>query len=186
MVTKDFIPECYIDTNLIETLLQANGVYIKGVNHQKGCNNVVRLMLKKRTSDFALGIVDADKKQHSYAKEFKTLASYKHVELLKHPLNNHFLVKIHPAMEMFILSSAAEAGVQMSEYNLPSDLNDLKELTKDIDSKKNNNFKRLFKKIRDVRELSIISDILKYLYEHRYDHDIEQLRMMFADQEGEN
>lgn len=34
------IPECYVDTNLIETLVPT----AKGYNHQKGCN-------KRRESD---------------------------------------------------------------------------------------------------------------------------------------
>ena len=37
------IPECYVDTNLIETLVPT----AKGYNHQKGCNNVVKVMKEK-------------------------------------------------------------------------------------------------------------------------------------------
>ncbi len=40
---EDFIiPECYIDTNLVETL-----VCTGGCNHQKGCNTVAKVMQDK-------------------------------------------------------------------------------------------------------------------------------------------
>lgn len=39
----DFIiPECYVDTNLVETL-----VCPAGCNHQKGCNQVAKVMQEK-------------------------------------------------------------------------------------------------------------------------------------------
>lgn len=44
MKDLDIIPECYIDTNLIETILNTKGCYTEGVNHQKGCNTVVKTM----------------------------------------------------------------------------------------------------------------------------------------------
>ena len=47
------IPECYVDTNLIETLVPT----AKGYNHQKGCNNVVKVMKEKLSDKFAVGIV---------------------------------------------------------------------------------------------------------------------------------
>lgn len=36
------IPECYIDTNLVETLACPGGY-----NHQKGCNQVAKIMQEK-------------------------------------------------------------------------------------------------------------------------------------------
>ena len=51
------IPECYVDTNLLETLVPT----AKGYNHQKGCNNVVKVMKEKLADEFAVGIVDKDK-----------------------------------------------------------------------------------------------------------------------------
>lgn len=49
------IPECYIDTNLVETLVPTK----KGYNHQTGCNKVVGLMqnMKQLKDGFALGII---------------------------------------------------------------------------------------------------------------------------------
>lgn len=63
------IPECYVDTNLLETLVPT----AKGYNHQKGCNNVVRIMQNKLTNEFAVGIVDKDKRQVRYVDEFEEI-----------------------------------------------------------------------------------------------------------------
>ncbi len=46
------IPECFLDTNLIESITHPD----KGYNHQKGCNKVAGLMMDKLEDSFALGI----------------------------------------------------------------------------------------------------------------------------------
>lgn len=46
------IPECYVDTNLLETLVPT----AKGYNHQKGCNNVVKVMKEKLADEFAVNL----------------------------------------------------------------------------------------------------------------------------------
>ncbi len=51
------IPECYIDTNLVETLIAT-----EGCNHQKGCNTVVNTMKRRFGDKFAVGIIDHDKR----------------------------------------------------------------------------------------------------------------------------
>ena len=53
---SSLIPECYIDTNLIET------ISFKGCNHQKSCSMVANTMKKKYAERFAVGIIDKDKK----------------------------------------------------------------------------------------------------------------------------
>ena len=63
MEKKDFhiVPECYIDTNLAEYLLDSHGI-----NHQKGCNAVAKKMMESKLKDqFSIGIIDNDKRQHS-------------------------------------------------------------------------------------------------------------------------
>ena len=62
MIDLSIIPECYVDTNLIETIVPT----VKGYNHQKGAGTVTRLMQSKLKDKFAVGIVDKDKKQCRY------------------------------------------------------------------------------------------------------------------------
>lgn len=46
------IPECYVDTNLISTLINA------AVNHQKCCTKVTETLNKTFSDNFAVGIID--------------------------------------------------------------------------------------------------------------------------------
>lgn len=49
------IPECYVDTNLIEYLLDAH------VNHQHSCTKVIGNLKNSYRDKFAVGIIDRDK-----------------------------------------------------------------------------------------------------------------------------
>ena len=78
------IPECYIDTNLVETLIITDGC-----NHQKGCNTVVKTMQQKFANAFSVGIIDEDKRQVSYVKEFSEIARTPSLRLKKHGSKSH-------------------------------------------------------------------------------------------------
>lgn len=108
----DFIiPECYIDTNLVETLACPGGC-----NHQNGCNQVAKIMREKFADRFAVGIIDADKRQPGYLNEFREIASSEHLKLFHHPVRPHFIILVHPAADGFILSCAETAQVNMKDY----------------------------------------------------------------------
>ena len=109
------IPECYVDTNLIETLVPT----AKGYNHQKGCNNVVKVMKEKLSDKFAVGIVDKDKRQVSYVNEFEEIGHTDSLYFYKHPDKAHFLIMIDPAVDRFIIKTVASflgyCGLKHSE-----------------------------------------------------------------------
>lgn len=50
------IPECFVDTNLTKTLLNSN------VNHQRGCNQVCKIMQDKFGDSFAVGIIVSERR----------------------------------------------------------------------------------------------------------------------------
>lgn len=182
MKDLDIIPECYIDTNLIETLLALNGEHTEGINHQKGCNTVVNTMTKSRNlkDGFALGIIDADKRQPSYVeKECAEIVRTTHISLLKHSTNNHYFLRISPAMDTLILSCAEETDTDLSEYDLPTQLEDFTKITKDVNSKKDARFKKLFKRIQSADEMQSLGHVLKYLRHHKYDADENELKDLF-------
>ena len=68
------IPECFIDTNLIEFLLNAK------VNHQHSCNNVIKALNDKK-DEFAIGIIDNDKRKVAYINDCKEIIKTKHLTL---------------------------------------------------------------------------------------------------------
>lgn len=170
------IPECYIDTNLIEYLFQSSGV-----NHQKGCNVVAKKMIEVFNNQFSIGIVDNDKKQHSYIeKECEIIAKSEHITLVKHCLKPHYFIMIAPAMEVFILNCAKEAGVNMQDFGLPSDLESLKQATKNVTGKNDLRFKKLFKALQCSQEMKVLSAILRYLDKYKYQSNAEELCKLFC------
>lgn len=174
MEKKDLhiVPECYIDTNLAEYLLDSHGV-----NHQKGCNAVAKKMMESNLKDqFSIGIIDNDKRQHSYVSEFEEIAHTQHFALLKHKERPHYLVRINPAMDQFILDCANEQGVNLKDYGLPAELEDFTKVTKDVNAKNDYRFKSLFGALEDSKELSKLRSVLNYLNDNQYKCDTTELQ----------
>ena len=157
------IPECYVDTNLIETLVKA-----QGCNHQKGCNQVCKVMKEKFAERFAVGIIDADKRQPSYLSEFNKIGERGHLQVLKHPARPHFLLLISPAMDQFILDAVSEQHVNLEDFNLPADLQSFIRQTKNVSSNKDNRFRSLFSALESTTEISILKKLLVYLNSSQY------------------
>ena len=157
------IPECYVDTNLIETLLRA-----QGCNHQKGCNQVCKVMKEKFVDRFAIGIIDADKRQPSDIAEFNKIGERGHLQVLKHPARPHFIILISPAIDQFILDSALELNIDLSDFNLSADLQSFTRQTKNILSNKDKRFRSLFAALESATEISILKNLLSYLKSSQY------------------
>lgn len=168
------IPECYVDTSMVETLLET-----EGVNHQKGCFMVASVMDGKYSDGFAVGVIDFDKKRPTYLNGFEELASSEHLTLMKHKSRSHYVVYVKPAMDGFILSQVAVAGIDLSEYELPSELKSFTRITKTITTKWDGRFKRLFHDLRDCREMIILSQVLNYLKMNQYASKDEELKRLF-------
>lgn len=167
------IPECYVDTNLVETL-----VCTSGCNHQKGCNQVAKVMQEKFADRFAVGIIDADKRRPSYLNNFTDIASSDHIKLLRHSTRPHFIILVHPAIDGFILSCAAHGGVDLTQYGLSSNLKEFTSQTKNVMSNKDSRFKSLFKSMEDIGEVKLMKSLIAYLVKATYkasNNDLEKL-----------
>jgi hypothetical protein len=170
------IPECYVDTNLIETLVPPQRQY----NHQKGCGTVAKIMKERFHDRFALGIIDRDKTEIDYLKEFREVCSSGSLILHKHLTRHHYIIQISPAIERFIISNAVRAGINLNDFGLPSDFELLKRESKKINSKNDQRFKRLFRSLiqngaPDLLKLALWVD---YLKSHNYHTDLEALQRM--------
>lgn len=168
------IPECYIDTNLVETL-----VCTSGCNHQKGCNQVAKIMQEKFTDRFAVGIIDADKRRPGYLNEFREMAASEHLKLYRHHTRPHFIILIHPAADGFILSCAKAAEIDVEDYDLSPILKNFTVQTKNVMSNKDIRFKRLFKSMKDVGEMRLLESVLTYLVSKTYNVIDEELLTFF-------
>lgn len=179
MEKKDWhiVPECYIDTNLAEYLLGS-----RGVNHQKGCNAVAKKMMESNLKDqFSIGIIDNDKRQHSYVSEFAEIAHTHHVTLLKHKNRPHYFIRISPAMDQFILDCATKQGINLQDYGLPSELEAFTKITKDVKAKNDYRFKSLFMALKNCKEISKLRSVLNYLNDAQYKCDTTELQRLFEE-----
>ena len=177
MRIPEIIPECYIDTAIVESLMNTDGV-----NHQKGCNNVARTMQTARhlKDSFAIGIIDKDKRKPSYVQQFTQLGKTEHIELMRHREKNHFIIRIIPAMDAFIMDTAAKENISLDNYNLPTDMTDFKSVTKQTTSKDDVRFKKLFRDLKDSDEFHLLKNILSYLLAHRYNAQDRHLEQFFV------
>ena len=169
------IPECYIDTCLVESLLNTDGV-----NHQKGCNVVTGVMDDKYADDFAVGVIDFDKKRPSYLSNFHEIASSEHLILMKHNVRSHYMVLIRPAMDGFVLDCATEKGLDMADYGLPSELKAFTKVSKSIATKNDLRFKRLFHEIVDSVEIKLLKNLLNYFKKKGFLSENDELKRFFV------
>ncbi len=170
------IPECYVDTNLVETLVPPQKQY----NHQKGCGTVTKVMKEKFTDSFAVGVIDKDKKEVDYLKEFTEIGKSDGLILHKHKTRPHYIIQIAPAMERFIFQCLANAGLSAADFGLPTNLDLFRKESKTINSKDDDRFKKLFKALRNAGSAEILrlSEIIKYLKEKNYQADEGELKGM--------
>lgn len=174
----DFIiPECYIDTNLVETLVCSGGC-----NHQKGCNQVAKVMQEKFAERFAVGMIDADKRRPGYLKEFKEVASSEHISLFRHDTRPHFIILIQPAADGFILSCAKRGGIDMKDYELSPVLKEFTAQTKNVMSNKDPRFKRLFRAMGDIGEIKLLKSLISYLVTNTYKATDDKISLIFNDE----
>ena len=170
-----FFPECYVDTNIMKTLL-----HLDRVNHQHGCPNVMNGMKSDRFADgFAVGVIDDDKKKTFDYRDFELLCKSDHLKLLKHRTRHHYLIFVYKAAEDFLLSCASEIGVKLSDFSLPETMEELKDVTKDNQMADEPRIRRLVYTLRDASEMARLERILKYLNEKQYAVNIEEVIELF-------
>lgn len=168
------MPECFIDTNFIETILGSE------VNHQRSCGAVINKLKTNFSDRFAIGIIDNDKRRMPYLEECHEIIKSRNFILVKHNQKPHYIFVINPAIEKFILSNAKTLNLNLKDFDLPSDFKDLKEQTKKIGANKDATFKRLFKAMINTPEITLLKECLCYLLKQTYkanEADLQQLSL---------
>lgn len=168
------LPECYVDTNLIEYLLDGN------VNHQHSCSKVVGTLKNKFIDQFAIGIIDRDKVKVGYIKECDEVASIQHLSLFKHKTQPQYLITIEPAVDGFILDCSLDQKVNPEDYGLPSKLEDFTKISKSVTSNIDTRFKYLFKALINNRELRNLKLSLEYMVRNTYKIEMKVLLSLFT------
>ena len=175
MKHNDIMPECFIDTTLVESLLYAK------VNHKHSCNEVAKEMKNGKYKDaFAVGIIDNDKRKISYIEDFEEIGRTENLTFLKHREKHHYVIKVgekHKAMETFIKKNVSAIGMKMEDFGLPSDLATLIEATKDsISTQKDPRILRLCKTLQQSPEVSKLKNVLDYLAANKYNANVDAVK----------
>jgi len=168
-----FIPECYFDTVLVKTILQLKDV----INHQKGCNNVMKKMKDGNLNDrFAVGIVDNDNAVLNYFKEFNKY-EFDKFNLFEHKIKPQFVIQLNPPLEKWLLEVAKEAKISVEDFGLPTDIEKLKKLTKSELADETKELKELCKALVNSNSVTIkrLSHWIQYLKKKNYQADIKVL-----------
>lgn len=165
------VPECYIDTNLIEAIAPTKS----GYNHQKGCPAVAKKMKETFADGFAVGVMDKDKRTVSYLKEFDLVADDGVLFVYKHASRPHYIVMVSPAAEEFILGAARELDVDLAAYGVPTTLEGMKKETKQVDAKASKKYRDLFKRLSQAKEFSKLSRVIEYLKSANYGAQVSEL-----------
>ena len=133
-------------------------------------------MKEKLADEFAVGIVDKDKRQIRYVDEFEEVGHTDSLFFYKHPDKAHYLVMISPAVDGFILKCAGDVKTDMEQFGFSSDLKSFTEQTKKVSSKEDVTFKNLFQELKNADEVVVLKKALKYLKENKYQSDPEKLK----------
>lgn len=171
---KCIIPECNIDSCLIEVLLIADKDY---VNHHKGNGKVAREMQDNFKNDFCIGIIDEDKEQLDYLRFFNLKKETNFLKLWKHSDLNQYIIQIRPVIEKWFLKICEENDINLSDFNLPADLKNLLRITKSVNSRKDDRFVKLFKEMKNKNCQPVIElkNWIEFLKANKYDSNLDLL-----------
>lgn len=170
-----FIPECYFDTVLLKNILS-----VQKVNHRQGCDNVIKEMKdgKRLKDDFAVALIDKDKKSIGYIKDnCDVVVQTEHLLLLKHRVKQHYIIQLVPAIEKWVLTVIEEGQVDLEGLDLQADLEVLKEYTKYKWAHESEELHRLCKRLikSNSTTMQTLTHWLNHLYHHHRNADINEL-----------
>ena len=178
MKQYNVFPEFNVDTNLVGYLL---GGYPK---HKSSCNEVVKAV--NNTDQFAIGIIDADKRMATMDEGFEQYkptvevdGSSRHIAMFIHRDGKRFLFTVKPAMDKFILDAAIAEGVDLEAAGYDSTLDGFKRETKRIQAATDPKLRRLFDLIAGYPELQCLRNTLKFLMNKQYEADTETAKAFF-------
>lgn len=182
-LAKSVIPECYVDSCLFNVLLNFEK---EGANHTKGNATVVKKVQRKFEDLFCIAIIDKDKRDIDFlTKECNRIELSEtdhYFTFFKRRDKAHYFIQIVPAVEEWMMKVAVDLEIDLSKTDLKvSTLEELKRLSKQIQSKNDERFKSLFRTFVRKSEAMNYVPVLKlrktilYLLEKTYQADIKEL-----------
>jgi hypothetical protein len=124
MTRLNIVCEGEVDTRVIEILSNSSKC---SNGHGKG--GVANALKSRLVNVPAFGIIDEDRSkgvEPKYFADFIQIAGDYSLQLFKHSSRQHFLVKVVPAIERWLIRSAEEANIALHDYGFSADLKELK------------------------------------------------------------
>ncbi len=180
MDAKRFLPECDIDTLLVHTILQSKII----PNHKKNINKVVAAMNAEYNQLFCVGVVDIVKDFDKHKKNFSEISNFKEqVVLYKNDNSNQYIVYIKNGIEKFIWNSCQELKIELTQFDLPNNYEELVQITKHPlrwSNEQKENLRLLFKHLikQDNTGFFILANWLQYLYKKAETSLIEEIQLI--------
>ena len=155
-----FVPECYVDTALMQVLLADRLTFI---NHQKTISKVARVFQDQVALNngprFVVGLVDNDKKigEVKYLRQFtrlfqeRTSPNCRYFIYQHQAVASHFVIVLNPACDTWVFEAAQAAGLDMASFGLPTSLSAFLSITKKSTAKKNLPLRRLLQAISQAQ-----------------------------------
>jgi len=182
-LAKSVIPECYVDSCLFNVLLKFEK---EGVNHTKGNATVVKKVEEKFEDLFCIAIIDKDKRDIDFlTRECDRIGlreTDNYFTFFKRRNKSHYFIQIIPAAEEWIMKVAADLEIDLFKTDLKvSSLDELKKLSKQIESKNDERFKSVFRtfvkksEAIDYAPLLKLRNMILYLLKKTYRADIKEL-----------
>ena len=86
------------------------------------------------------------------------------------------------ALDRFILKCAKEEKVEMKQFDLSDELRSFTAQTKQVSSKEDTNFKKLFHEIKSAEEITILRNAIKYLKGKQYSSKSAEMKALIDGQ----
>lgn len=173
---KSFIPECFLDTNLVEVLLSCENE----VNHKKGNSSLLSSMdHPKQAGLFLVALIDDDKVKVKKLDDYIEVVRLRrhNLKLFRHPDRKHFVIQVSPAIERWVLNQCENATINLSNFNVPGDIYGLKAL-KGLSQRNDQRFKQLFKamlKNENCKGIIELKRWLTFFFDNNYNTDLDLL-----------
>lgn len=169
MTALNIVPECYVDTKLVEILGE-----FKRCNHQHGCGDVSRELLTKLKNNISLGIIDQDPNKgfkSKYFNEFNIIKEEENLILQKHPKQSQYLILICPEIEEWLFNNAQSVKLSPENFGLPKGLKGFKKESKSENINKNIGFYRFVKELvrSNANGVITLKKWIDYFYKGKYE-----------------
>jgi hypothetical protein len=155
------MPECFLDTSLVEVLLECSDA----VNHKKGNSSVIKIMSEGRLrNNFVVAVIDDDKVKVKGLEDFVKIEKLckAGLKFFNHSERNHYIIQLSPAIELWLLNECSKGDVNLSLYDLPGSLKGLRSM-KGISQRKDERFKRLFRDMLNNDKCDEIIELKRWL-----------------------